>query len=221
MKDLAATFLSEEDRRRILEAVKTAEKKTAGEIVPMVVSVSYHYPMAAVIGGTTFALPAAVVLTYLLGSWFWIGSQNMWLFLGLFAVLFAIFHTVVKHAATLKRWFVSQREMDEEVEEAAIKSFFGEGLHRTRDETGVLLFISVFERKVFVLADRGIDARVEKSRWETIVQGIVDGIRRKRPAEAICEAVRQVGDMLQVHFPIKADDTNELSNLIVEDGSPE
>jgi len=187
----------------------------------MVVSAGYHYPMADVIGGAAFAFPLAVVLTWLLGSWFWIGSQNMWLFLGLFAVLFLLFHTAVGHLPMLKRWFISEREMDEEVEEAAIKSFFGEGLHRTRDETGILIFISVFERKVFVLADRGIDAKVEKDRWQEIVHRVVGGIRRQQPAEAICEAVRQVGEILQVHFPAKPDDANELRNLIVKDQSTE
>jgi len=216
MKDLAAKFLTAEDRQQILETVKEAEKQTSGEIVPMVVSASYHYPMAGVIGGAAFALPLAIVLTYALGSWFWIGSRNMWLFLGLFAVLFLLFHTLVSHLPMLKRWFVSEREMDEEVEEAAIKSFFGEGLHRTRDETGILIFISVFERKVFVLADRGIDAKVDKEHWQEIVRWIVDGIRRQTPADAVCKAVRQVGELLQAHFPVKPDDRNELRNLIVK-----
>lgn len=221
MQDLAAKFLSGEERQRILETVKAAEKHTAGEIVPMVVSVSDHYPMANVIGAAAFALPLALVLTDLLGSAFWIGGQNMWLFLGLFTVLFAVFHAVVARLPRLKRWFVSQREIDEEVEEAAFKSFYGEGLHRTREETGVLIFISVFERKVFVLADRGIDARVDKNCWQEIVQQIAAGIRRHRQAAAICEAVQRVGERLREHFPINADDTDELRNLIIKDPSAE
>ena len=45
---------------------------------------------------------------------------------------------------------------DEEVQEAVLTAFFKEELYRTRDETGILIFISVFEHKVWVLADRGI-----------------------------------------------------------------
>ena len=216
MKDLVAKFISDEDRRKIEAAVNEAEKHTAGEIVPLVVSASYHYPMADVIGAAAFALPIALALTYVIGQLLWIGGQNLWLFLGLFAVLFVIFHTVVRHWPALKRLFISSREMEEEVEEAAVTRFFLEGLHRTRDETGVLIFISVFEHRVWVLADRGIDARVEKDQWEKPVRTIVGGIKQRRQAEAICEAVKMIGEILSRHFPVKPDDTDELPDLIVD-----
>ena len=217
MKDLARQFLSDEDRRRIEAAVETAEKKTSGEIVPMVVSASYHYPMSDVIGAAALALPTALALTYLAGLLFWIGGQNLWLFLGLFAVLFLVFHTLVRHWPGLKRFFISNREIEEEVEEAAFTAFYREGLHRTRDETGVLVFISVFERRVWVLADRGINEKVKEGQWDEPVRIIVEGIQRGRQADAICEAVEKIGDILSTHFPIKPDDTDELRSLIVED----
>jgi putative membrane protein len=58
----------------------------------------------------------------------------------------------------LKRLFVSEKEMDHEVREAATIQFFLKGLFRTREETGVLIYLSVFEGKVWVLGDRGVDA---------------------------------------------------------------
>jgi putative membrane protein len=217
MKDLAKNFLTDSDRQKISEAVKTAEKRTAGEIVPMVVSASYHYPMADVIGAAAFALPIAIVSTYLLGNWLWLGNRDMWLFLGLAAVLFILFHALIRQIPPLKRLFISHREMEEEVEEAAVSRFFSEGLYRTRDETGILIFISVFEHKVWVLADRGINAKVETGQWEEIVGLITAGIRQNRAADAICEAVEKVGDILAVHFPVRPGDTNELRNIIVEE----
>jgi putative membrane protein len=216
MKDLAKRFLSDDDRRKVEAAVKEVERKTSGEIVPMVVSASYHYPMADVIGAVAFTLPAATVLTYLVGRGFWIGGQNLWLFLGIFTVLFAAFHTLVKYWPALKRFFISGREIDEEVEEAAVTAFFREGLHRTRDETGVLIFISVFEQRVWVLADRGIDAKVAEGQWDEAVRLIVEGIKQRRQTEAICTAVARIGEILCTHFPVKPDDANELRNLIVD-----
>ena len=217
MKDLARKFLSDEERRKVEATVREAEKNTSGEIVPMVVSASYHYPMADVVGAVAFALPLSLLLTYLIGIGFWIGGQNLWLFLGVFAALFAVLHTLVKHWPRLKRIFISGREIDEEVEEAAITAFYREGLHRTRDETGVLVFISVFEHRVWILADRGINARVKEGQWEEPVGMIVDGIKQHRPADAICEAISRIGDILSEHFPVKPDDTNELNNLIVDE----
>ncbi|MFH1076457.1 MAG: hypothetical protein V1753_06400 [Pseudomonadota bacterium] len=209
-------FLSEEDKHRIIDSVKEAECCTTGEIVPMVVSASYHYPMADVIGATLFAFTLSIFMTPLVGGFFWIGAQNMWVFIGLFAVKFTLFHTLIRRIPSLKRVFVSKKEIDEEVEEAAITSFFKQNICRTRDATGVLIYISLFEHKVYVLADKGINAMVAQGEWDEIVKLIVDGIRQKRGGEVISEAVRRVGIILKEYFPAKPDDKDELDNLIVK-----
>ncbi|MGD8990944.1 MAG: TPM domain-containing protein [Desulfobacterales bacterium] len=216
MKDMAQHFLTLDERQQVEKAVKAAEKLTAGEIVVMIISSSYQYPLANVIGATAFALPLALVLTQLTGSKLWIGAHNMWLFLGLFTVVFILLHEIIKRTGWLKRCFISQREIDDEVKEAAVTQFFDQGLYRTRHETGVLVLISVFERRVWVLADRGINAKVRQKQWDDIVTIITEGIKQKRPADAICAAVEKIGDLLKTHFPIKPDDTNELKNLIIE-----
>jgi putative membrane protein len=216
MANTAERFLSEQDRERIDNAVKEAERHTSGEIVPMVVSASYHYPMSNVLGGIIFAFPISLVLTYFVGSWLWIGHYNLWLFLGIIIILFILFYQVVKWTYGLKRFFISDKEIDEEVEEAAITAFFREGLYHTKDETGILIFISVFERRVWMLADRGINAKVKEGEWDAIVKMITEGIKNKNQAEATCKAIGETGRILKEHFPRKADDTNELKNLIVE-----
>ena len=96
MKDLAQKFLSDAERTRVTEAVKATEELTAGEIVVMIISASYHYPMANVIGAAVFSLPLALIFTTLTAEWLWIGGQNMWLFLGWQAGLFIFFHEVIK-----------------------------------------------------------------------------------------------------------------------------
>ncbi|BBO88934.1 TPM domain-containing protein [Desulfosarcina ovata] len=218
MKNLAERFLSAADRKQIEAAVAGAETQTAGEIVCMIVSRSYHYPVASVLGATVLALPLALLVTHFLGSWLWIGTDNMWFFLGLFAILFAIGHWTVEHCPSLKRRFISQQEINEEVEEAAITTFFRQGLYRTRDANGVLLFISVFEHKVWLLADKGIHEKIPQTEWEHLVARVTQGIGQGQRAEAVCNAIREIGDLLQAHFPIKPDDTDELQNLIVGEG---
>jgi len=216
MKSLAQRFLSDQEQEKITQTVREVEQLTSGEILPMVVSQSYTYPMAEVIGGTVLALPSALILNHFIGGWLWIGNQNMWLFLGLMTICFILFHQVCKHMNWLKRLFISQREIAEEVEEAATTSFFREGLYKTRDGTGILIFISVFEHRVWVLGDEGINQKVSKDQWDKIVRIITEGIKQKNQADAICRAVKKAGQILQAHFPIKPDDRNELKNLIIE-----
>ncbi len=216
MQNLAEKFLNDQDRERIRKAVEEAERHTSGEIIPMVVSRSYHYPMSDVIGGNIFALPLSLIMTYFIGGWLWIGHYNMWLFLGITTVLFILFHRIIKHNDRIKRLLISDREIEEEVEEAAITGFFHEGLYRTRDGTGILIFISVFERRVWVLADRGINEKVKQGQWDEIVGMIIEGIKNNDQASAICKAIEEVGRTLKEHFPIKVADMDELQNLIIK-----
>ncbi|HOW83559.1 MAG TPA: TPM domain-containing protein [Spirochaetota bacterium] len=210
MRDLAAFFLSDEQKKRIESAVHDAERKTSGEIVPMVVSSSYHYPVSDFIGALVLSVLASVA------AMLFMKTENMWVFLGLFMPLFVVMHWIVRRTPFLKRLFISDREIDEEVEEAAIKNFFTKGLYCTRDQTGVLIFISVFEHRVWVLADKGINSVVDPKTWNEIVVLITDGIKKKNQADAIVRAVERVGEILSRHFPRKDDDSDELKNLIVD-----
>jgi putative membrane protein len=220
MKDLMERFIPEADRHKIETCVREAESRTRGEIVVMIVPASYHYPMAPLLGATAFSFPAAVALTPALGGLFWAGPSNLWIFLAALIPLFLVFHEVVKRVPIVKRCFVRGKEMEDEVREAAHIQFFRKGLYRTREETGVLIYISVFERRVWVLGDRGINATIPEADWNGVVSTIVEAIKDGRPVEGICRAVSEVGRILQNSFPIRQGDQNELGNLMVEDGPP-
>ncbi|NCO53276.1 MAG: hypothetical protein COW41_02470 [Deltaproteobacteria bacterium CG17_big_fil_post_rev_8_21_14_2_50_51_6] len=219
MKDLMERFISKADRDRIESCVMEAESRTSGEIVVMVVPISYQYPMASLLGAGAFSFPLALALTPAVGGLFWAGPSNMWMFLALLIPLFLVFHQAVKRLGWLKRWFIGAKEMEEEVREAAQVQFFLKGLYRTREETGILIYISVFERRVWVLGDRGINAVIPEGNWDGIVAAIVQAIKDGHPVEGICQAVNKVGRILKEKFPVKSGDRNELGNLIIEAGA--
>jgi len=209
MKQKIQKFLSDEERRRIEEKVREAEASTSGEIVVMAVGESSNYPSAIM------AASGAISLVLAIGGALLYGSENMWLFLVLFALLFIGANEAVKRFSALKRPFVSHAEIAEEVEEAAIHSFYHRKVHETRDCTGILIYISLYEHSVRVLADTGIDAVVGKQVWQEVVDTITKGIRDGRQGEAIREAVGICGKLLSQHFPRKADDTNELADSVI------
>ncbi len=214
MKNLVNRFLSEDDRARITEAVQKAEKSTSGEIVPMVVSSSDRYPLSGVIGALGLSMPLALPGAWLLGPLMGMGRHDMWVFLGIESALFLAAYLLVDNVMWLRRLFISEQEMRDEVRTAALARFYEKGLHRTKDETGVLIYISVFEHKVWVLGDRGIHEKVGGDAWTEIVSMITDGIRNKRQGDAICRAVERAGEILKTHFPVKPGDRDELPNLI-------
>ena len=214
MKNLVNTFLTEDDRAKITAAVQRVEKTTSGEIVPMVMSSSGNYPLSGVIGALALSIPFSLPGAYLLGPLMGMGRHDMWVFLGIETMLFLIGYLLVNNAQRLKRLFISQQEMLDEVRTAAMAGFYQKGLHRTRDETGVLIYISIFERKVWVLGDRGIHEKVGEDAWKEIVSIITEGIKNKKQGDAICRAVERVGEILKTHFPIRPGDKDELPNLI-------
>jgi putative membrane protein len=216
MKNRVEQFVSQTDQERIKKTVAAVEQKTSGEVVCMIVPSSYHYPLASVFGATTVALPLSLLCTHFIGGWMWIGTQNMWLFIGLFTILFTLGGWLFNRFPLLKHPFISRREINAEVEEAAITAFFRQGLYRTRDANGVLLFISIFEHRVWLLADKGIHAKVPDNEWKSLVDRITQGIFSGRAVGAICDAIEVIGELLQSHYPIRSDDTNELNNLIIE-----
>lgn len=220
MKNLMERFICKADRDRIEACVREAESRTRGEIVVMLVPKSYHYPMADLLGASAISFPAAIALTPELGGLFWAGPWNLWVFLVALIPLFLVFHQTVKRVHSLKRWFISGKEMEDEVREAAHIQFFRKGLYRTREETGVLIYVSVFERRMWILGDRGINAAIPEGHWKDVVATIVQAIKDRRPAEGICRAVVEVSRVLQEKFPVQQDDQNELKNLMVEDKPP-
>lgn len=212
---LAEKFLTAAEQQQVTDTVQEMERITSGEIVPMIVSRSHEYPMAAVTCCVSMILPLALLLTHLIGERIWIGSQNMWLFLGLFTCLYALLYPVVIRSDRLKHYFLNRRQVTNEVEKGALSSFYSEQLHKTRDANGILIYISVMERKVWILADAHINAKIDQSEWDAIVADLTTGIRTGRPSEAICEAVRRTGHILHTHFPYQRDDKDELHNLII------
>jgi len=216
MRDPVKTFLKKAEWEQIESCVRQAERTTRGEIVVMVAPSSHHYPVADLRGAATLAIPAAVVLARTVGPLVWAGPHDLWIFLGIFVPLFFLCRLVVMRLPRLKRLFVSEKEMDHEVREAATIQFFLKGLFRTREETGVLIYLSVFEGNVWVIGDRGVDAAVPSGFWQGVVDEVVAGVKNGRPAAAICAAVGRIQGVLAEKFPAAASDTNELPNLIVD-----
>jgi putative membrane protein len=104
--------------------------------------------------------------------------------------------------------------MTEEVKQAAHVSFLRHGLMNTRDRTGVLVFVSLRERRVQILADKGISDKVGKGYWKEEALKLVERIQAGRAAEGMVSVIQDIGQKLEKHFPRKADDTNELSNSL-------
>lgn len=213
-------MFSEQEQAAIRAAVEAAERRTRGEIVPMVVPQSARYRETQHLVGL---LAALFVLAVMLGlDYGWVPWRRSaphpgWIVLGAI-VGYALGHRLGSWPWCL-RLFTPDARMAMKVRLRAERAFFEHGLHKTREGTGVLILVSLLERRVQVLADRAIDERVPPGTWDQIVRGLIDGINSGRATDALVAAIGRCGDLLASHFPARpGDNPNELSDDLIREG---
>jgi putative membrane protein len=115
----------------------------------------------------------------------------------------------------LKRLFIGNRRKEEAVRLRAERAFFERGLYRTKKNTGVLFFLSLLERKVWVLADKGIYEKMDQETLNRFANEVSRAIKESRACDALTQAIREIGVLLSQHFPITSDDTDELPDEVM------
>ena len=97
----------------------------------------------------------------------------------------------------------------------AVRAFYEKGLYKTKQQTGVLFFLSLLEKKVWVLADKGIYEKIEQDTLNRFSKLVSQGIRDGRSCDSLCNAIMEAGELLAKHFPITPDDTDELTDEVI------
>jgi len=202
--------LNKEDYEAIEEAIKNAEAATSGEIVFTAAPASARYQYATLQGALIgMAIVTAVFL--LISSL----PHNITTLLWTEFISFAAFYAILPYLPW-RRWIISKDEMDARVKDAALMQFYSSGLYRTREENGVEIYLSFFEREVVVIGDRGIHYKMGDRYWQSIRDLIISGIRRGNVRGGICAAIEACGKALAEHFPPRPDDVNELPNNVID-----
>lgn len=212
MTNWCKTFISESEAQAVSEAVRSAELQTSGEIVPMIVRRSSAIGHVAI---QLFLLWIIFVLAVYAGAehWWhnWISSGWYW---GAGLLLAPVF-------VQLYRFDSVQRVMTDNEDEAAQVfarariEFEDLKIRSTKNRTGILIFLSVMEHRCVVMADEGIAKKLPADAWQKVVAAVVEGIKSGKPGEGLTRAIQECGKLMAEHFPVNADDKNELSNSLV------
>jgi putative membrane protein len=202
-------FFTAEEKERIRETTRQIEFRTIGEVAVMVVESSDHYSEAEVTGGillaSLFSLAASV-------TWF---QSSVWFYVPLSFLAFFPARFLFRKVPVLKAALLGPHRKEHAVRLRAVRAFYEKGLYRTKKNTGVLFFLSLLERKVRVLADSGIHEKIGQETLNKFARHVSRGIRDGQACDALCEAMREAGDLLAIHFPAAKDDTNELSDDVM------
>ena len=219
----ALAMFSAADLARVREAVAKAEQRTAGELVTYLVGECDTYPeatlRAALFGALAAPFVAAVLTSGLPGTYIESWGDPMWTsplvaWLVLPAAFGALFSALVVHCLpSLRRLLVTRAALERRVALRAESAFLEEEVFATRDRTGILIFLALFERRALILGDEGIDERVKPEEWHAIVQRLVTGMRSSDPTGALIHAIEECGELLERRELVpREDDVDELSD---------
>lgn len=202
-------LFSPADHAAIEAAVREVEAQSAGEIVPYAVERSDPYVRAHWTAATLGALAGGLIAA--LVQWaadVWGGPAVLWTAL-LPAAGAALGWLAALAWPALHRLLVPADVLTARVRQRATRAFVEEEVFRTRHRTGILILISLFERRVVVLADRGLDGCVTPREWQDVAESVATGIRRSQPGPALAEGIRRCA-RLAARVPARPDDRDEL-----------
>lgn len=87
-------------------------------------------------------------------------------------------------------------------------------MHKTEARNGVLFYFALKDHQFAILADVGINQKVEANFWDKISQEMTEDFKAGHLTGGICSAIKKAGNQLKEHFPFQADDKNELEDEI-------
>jgi putative membrane protein len=220
--------LSEADQATVTAAVTAAEANTAGEIVTVVADRSDGYTDIALVWSIAVAFTALAVLTFFPGFYLGLvdrvlGNWNAeWTPRGIFGL--ALFVGVVKFAGMwliqlwppLKFLLVPGPVKSARTRHRAVEFFKVGAERRTTGRTGILIYLSMRERRAEIVADEAITNKVNPEVWGEAMAAMLAELKQGRCGAGMAAAVERVGKVLAEHLPRQSDDVNELPDRLIE-----
>lgn len=198
-------MLSHAERDRIEEAVRSAEERTAGEIVVVLARQAGSYKTEPLVYG----LLAALLVPWPLIALTALSAPRI------FTLQVTLAALVMALASLLGPRAVPARLKRMRARTAAAREFASRGMADTRGRTGILLYVAVAEHYAEVLGDLTIAERVGEDEWKAVIEALVAAMQTGGTADALVAAVERIGAILARHVSPEADDTDELPNRVV------
>lgn len=201
-------MITESEKKRISDAIRSAESRTAGEIFCVVARHSGDYRLVPIAWASVSALFTPLPFIYL----------TMWSAATIYLLqltAFLVTALVLSHPR-LRFHIVPRRAKHDRAHAEAMRQFFAQGLDKTEHRTGVLIFASTAERYAEIVADAGINEKVAPQIWDDAVAALVAAIKADRPADGFISAIEQCGSVLAAHFPPGALERDELPDKLLE-----
>ncbi|MDF9798206.1 putative membrane protein [Catalinimonas alkaloidigena] len=212
---MSQSLITKEEALQIKNAVTKAEELSGGDIVPVISRQSSWYEYTLWRAGALFSLLTAIVLTIIYLSsdtllWF---PPYLWLLICTTGGIAGA--TLTESFSFIKRFFISKESLKQQAESRAKQLFVEQSISHTEQRTGILLYISFFEKHAIILPDIGISEIVDQNVWDEILLKLVNDMKNGAYASAICHAIVSCGKVLEESGIQKViEDDNELPDKV-------
>lgn len=220
--------LSDEDRQTVASAIAAAESKSSGEIVAVATPLSdaYHdvalqwalVPLFAVLAWAAWR-PTALVWWYntLFGGWKPDPTlSQLFTLLMVFAALKFTIALLILRWMPLRLFLTPAATKHRRVRRRAIAIYQAAAAGRTAGKTGILIYLSLAERRAEIIADEAIVKVTDDHTWGEAMTVLLEDVRRGKIGDGIAAAVGRIGLVLSEHFPRSAHDRNEIPDKLIE-----
>ncbi len=205
----AKTFFTPAAKTSVTAAIAAIERRTSAEIVVTLRDASGHYRHSDYLAGLTLALAGLCFFLY------YPADFRVDFFPLEALALFAVGAASSAYLPPLRRLLTSRALMDHNVLVGARAAFVAQGISRTSGRNGILVFISMLERRVELVADIGIDAEALGSPWKEATARLASTLRGDPDLDRFVEALLALAPVLEAAMPRAEDDVNELSDEVV------
>ncbi len=201
--------ISHETKQKIEKAIFEVEKKTSSELVAVVTEKSGEYLYISLLLTSLASLLIPFGLLFFAPdmeakSIYEAQLLGFMLFMVLFNVPKVLFYLLPKSV------FVKAAKFK------AYETFRILGLQKTRNYQAVMIFVSLYEQYIEIIADSAISAKIDNALWQSMIDAFVEKVKNEAFEEGYLQAINEVGALLVHHFPIEKEDKNELSNGLIE-----
>ncbi|MFM8820532.1 MAG: TPM domain-containing protein [Phenylobacterium sp.] len=227
-------MLTDDDRARVQAAVARAETGTRGEIFCIIVPDCGDYretplavaafaalsaPVLLLAGGIQVTVPGLIQggwTAAAVGAAAGVAAREAVMGVILLQVFLFLLVLMLAWLPAVRRLLTPASLKRERVRRRAYEQFLSKNLQDTRERTGVLIFVSEWERMAELIADEGIASHVDPSVWDVAMSQLIEGVKAGQVADGFEAAIAICGDVLAEHFPPReSDNPNELPDHVV------
>jgi putative membrane protein len=211
-------ILSSHDRAQLDQRIADAEKRTGAQIVLAAVKRSDAY---AELPWKAFALGASIagllVFAMVLMLPVWVSNTTVLIAVAAILAAGSVFALMTVFIHPFARLFLSAHRSETEVRQYAESLFLSRGIFETSGHTGILMLVSLFERHVVILPDKGLSNRLTGDAMQEIIRQMTGRLAQNEISRAMEAGLEALVKAIESSAPGVSGRMDYLPDEIIEE----